>query len=159
MQKTLKNDWNPGIWVLIWKYSARAYQWIPTWQGWYGFQKYLRPGALDKRVASALDGLTCKLCIRMSDISLIYDFDCKWRNDTMPSRKGASPTSSYTLHHASHVCKNMPPSDRSANNTRGKYLAGALPVWQTSTASANLLPLRASITYTNVIDGAVRNGC
>ena len=20
MQKTLKNDWNPGTWVLIWKY-------------------------------------------------------------------------------------------------------------------------------------------
>ena len=29
------------------------------------------------KVASALEGLTCKLCIRMSDISLSYDFDCK----------------------------------------------------------------------------------
>ena len=24
--------WNPGTWVLIWEYKARAIQWIPTWQ-------------------------------------------------------------------------------------------------------------------------------
>ena len=29
----LKNDWNPGKWVLIWEFSARATQWIPIWQG------------------------------------------------------------------------------------------------------------------------------
>ena len=33
MQKTMKNDWNPGIWVLIWEYSVGAFKWIPTWQG------------------------------------------------------------------------------------------------------------------------------
>ena len=41
-KKQLRNDWNPGILVLIWKYSARAIQWIPTWQGLDVFQKSLR---------------------------------------------------------------------------------------------------------------------
>ena len=43
-----ENGWNPGIWVLIWEYSTRAFQWIPTWQGLDGFQKYLGPCALDE---------------------------------------------------------------------------------------------------------------
>ena len=47
MQK-LKNDWNPGIWVLIWEFSARAFQWKPTWQGLDGFQETLRLCALDE---------------------------------------------------------------------------------------------------------------
>ena len=38
-KKWLKNDWNPGTWELIWEYSARPIQWIPTWQGLDGFQK------------------------------------------------------------------------------------------------------------------------
>ena len=46
--KELKNDWNSGKWVLIWEYSARAIQWIPTWQGFDGFQKSLRSCALDQ---------------------------------------------------------------------------------------------------------------
>ena len=46
--KNLKNDWNPGKWVLIWKYSTRAIRWIPTWQGFNVFQKSLRSCALDK---------------------------------------------------------------------------------------------------------------
>ena len=46
MQKTLKNYWNPGTWVLVWEHSARAIQWIPTWQGLGGFQISLRPCAL-----------------------------------------------------------------------------------------------------------------
>ena len=37
--KTLKNFWNPGKWVLIWEYSARAVKWVPTWQGLDVFQK------------------------------------------------------------------------------------------------------------------------
>ena len=49
MRKTLKNDWYHGKWVLIWEYSARLFQWIPTWQGFNGFQKTsLHPFALDK---------------------------------------------------------------------------------------------------------------
>ena len=50
MQKTRKvpkNDWNPAKWVLIGEYFARAFQWIPTWQGLDGFQKYLRLSVLD----------------------------------------------------------------------------------------------------------------
>ena len=50
--KNLKNDWNPGKWVLILEYSSPAIQWIPTWQGLNGFQKSLRSGALDERSLS-----------------------------------------------------------------------------------------------------------
>ena len=50
--KMLKNDWNSGIWVLIWEYSVRAIQWIPTWQGFDGVQKYLCFCALDERSLS-----------------------------------------------------------------------------------------------------------
>ena len=46
--KNLKNYLNSGVWVLIWKYSARAFQWIPTWQGSNAFQNSLRPCALDE---------------------------------------------------------------------------------------------------------------
>ena len=38
MQKNLMNDRNPGKWVLIWEYSARAIQWIQTRQGLVVFQ-------------------------------------------------------------------------------------------------------------------------
>ena len=48
MQNTLENDWNPGTWVLIRENSARAIQWVPTWQGLDGFQKSLRPCTLDE---------------------------------------------------------------------------------------------------------------
>ena len=37
-QTTLKNDWSPSTWVLIWEYSVKAIPWIPTWQGLDGFQ-------------------------------------------------------------------------------------------------------------------------
>ena len=47
-KKKLRNYWNPGIWVLIWKYSTRAIQWIPTWQGLDVFQKSLHSCALDE---------------------------------------------------------------------------------------------------------------
>ena len=36
----------PWHMVLIWEISARAFWWIPTWQGLDGFQKYLHPSAL-----------------------------------------------------------------------------------------------------------------
>ena len=41
--KKLKNDWTPGTLVLIWEYSSRAIQWIPTWHALDGFQKSLHP--------------------------------------------------------------------------------------------------------------------
>ena len=59
IQKNLKNDWNPGKWVLIRESSARAIQRILTWQGLDGFQKILRSCALTK-VALALEGLKRK---------------------------------------------------------------------------------------------------
>ena len=40
-KKNFENDWNPGTWVLLWEYSAKAIQWIPTWQGLDVFQKSL----------------------------------------------------------------------------------------------------------------------
>ena len=46
--KNLKNDWNPGKWVLIWEYSVRAFQWIPAWQGLDGFQRKLCFCAFDE---------------------------------------------------------------------------------------------------------------
>ena len=46
--KNLKNDRKPGTMVFIWEYLVRAIQWIPTWQGFDGFQKYLQRCALDK---------------------------------------------------------------------------------------------------------------
>ena len=55
--KDLKNDWNPGTWVLIWEYSARAIQWIPTRQGLDGFLKNVLVLVLWTKVASALKGL------------------------------------------------------------------------------------------------------
>ena len=48
VKKKLKNFRNPGIWVLIWECSARAFQWVPTWQGFDGFKKSLHPCALDE---------------------------------------------------------------------------------------------------------------
>ena len=48
--KKLKNERNPGTSVLIWVYSARALQWIPTRQGLDGFQKSLGPCNLDKNI-------------------------------------------------------------------------------------------------------------
>ena len=50
--KNTKNYLNPGKWVLIWEYSARAFQWIPTWQGLDFFQKSLSPCALEESSVS-----------------------------------------------------------------------------------------------------------
>ena len=48
MQKPEKwlKPWQMG--TEIWECSARAFQWIPTWQGSDGFQESLCPCALDK---------------------------------------------------------------------------------------------------------------
>ena len=54
MMQNLKNDWNLGIWVLIWEYSARTFQWIPTWQRLDGNLCVL---VLWTKVASASEGL------------------------------------------------------------------------------------------------------
>ena len=42
----------PWLVVFIWEYSARANQWIPTWQGLDGYQKSLHPCAFDKNSLS-----------------------------------------------------------------------------------------------------------
>ena len=46
--KNLENDRNPGTWVLLWEYSASAFQWVPTWLGLYGFQISLHTCAFDE---------------------------------------------------------------------------------------------------------------
>ena len=72
--KNLKNDWNPGTCILIWKYSAWAIQGIPTWQGLYGFQKFLCPCALYKsslslrRVKGRL--IDFALCLQLSGTAM-----------------------------------------------------------------------------------------
>ena len=43
MIETLANGYSS-----VTEYSANAIQWIPTWQGLDGFQKSLRPSALDE---------------------------------------------------------------------------------------------------------------
>ena len=64
--QNLKNDWNPGIWVLIWEYLARAIQRIPTRQGLDGFQKSLCPCALDERSLSIIGrGIFKLICKRI----------------------------------------------------------------------------------------------
>ena len=68
--KTCKNDRDPGKWVLIWEYSARAIQWIPTWQGLDDFQKSLDSCALNEK------SLSIGYCIGVS-LEIV-----NWNNDT-----------------------------------------------------------------------------
>ena len=50
--KKLKNDWNPGIWVLNHpRVLSECYSMKLTWQGVDDFQESLRSSALDKIVA------------------------------------------------------------------------------------------------------------
>ena len=50
--------------VLFWKYSTRAFQWKPTWQGLDGFQKSLHP-CVWANEASAFGGLAgVSKCLR-----------------------------------------------------------------------------------------------
>ena len=53
--KNLKNDWNPDKWVLIWRNSVRAIQWIPTWQGFICFLKIYASLCLDKSSLSIIE--------------------------------------------------------------------------------------------------------
>ena len=46
--KNLKYDPNHGKWVLIWEYSARAFQWVPTWQDLDDFHVFLHSCVLNK---------------------------------------------------------------------------------------------------------------
>ena len=71
----------PWPWVLIWEYLVRAIQWIPTWQGLDGFQKYLCPCSSDESILSigrvkASRNISCKPCIRSVDtganVDLLY---------------------------------------------------------------------------------------
>ena len=69
--KNLKYDWNHAKWVLIWEYSARAIQWIPTWQGLGGFQENVRLCTSDesslsnRRVNSVLVGRIDYRCLHI----------------------------------------------------------------------------------------------
>ena len=76
MQKTWKYYWNPGKWVLIWEYSARAIQWTPTWQGLDGFQKSLHHCALDVSTLSIGRAIThlCKHCLRCCHLLVRSDY-------------------------------------------------------------------------------------
>ena len=70
-----KNDWNPGTWILIWEYSARAIQWIPTWQVLDGFQKSSHPCALNE---SSLSIGRVKLILTTTDPDVIISSVWYW---------------------------------------------------------------------------------
>ena len=80
-KKNLKNDRNPGKLGLIWEYSARAFQWVPTRQGLDGFHKSLRHCTLDK---SSLSIGRVKCDIMLSCKLALYDTNTKlncWISD------------------------------------------------------------------------------
>ena len=73
-KKTLKNDWNPGTWVLIWEYSARAILWVPTWQGLDGLQQSLHPCAFDESSFSVGSVNPLRAVAQESQIILVVSF-------------------------------------------------------------------------------------
>ena len=72
--KTWKNYWNPCKWVLIWEYSAWAFQWILTWQGLDDIRKYLRLCALYESSLSIgrVNVVFAVLCSKRNYMSTIY---------------------------------------------------------------------------------------
>ena len=69
--KNLRNDWNPGKWVLIWEYSWRTIQWIPIRQGLDGFQRFLLPCALDESSLSMTRLIWVRCDVQAMDITSI----------------------------------------------------------------------------------------
>ena len=63
--QNLENDWNPGIWILLWESSVRASQWIPIWQGLDVFSLCFL--VLLTKVASGLEGLIYNIIFSVSD--------------------------------------------------------------------------------------------
>ena len=63
--KKMKNDQNPRKWVLIWEYSKRAFQWVPTWHGLDVFQRFLHFCALGECTLSIVrvKYSSCSICI------------------------------------------------------------------------------------------------
>ena len=81
--KNLQNDWNPSIWVLIWEHSSRAIQWIPTWQGFDCFQRFLHPCAFDE---SSLSIGRVKSCLHVfSSNGCATSEDMLWKLDALQS--------------------------------------------------------------------------
>ena len=74
--KNLKNDCNPGTWVLIWDYSVKAFHWIPTWQGLDFFQKSLRLCDLDK--SSLIKSWERNWLCRQHAKLMVHDFEFFW---------------------------------------------------------------------------------
>ena len=65
-QKTLKIDWNPGIWVLIWEYSARAIQSIPTSQGLDGYCDLDKVASALKELKAASRKAHSSICVKLT---------------------------------------------------------------------------------------------
>ena len=59
--------------VLIWKYSARALQWIPTWQGLNVFQKYLRHCTLDENSPISIGRVKAYYVYALYNLSVRYN--------------------------------------------------------------------------------------
>ena len=81
--------WLIGTWVLIWEYSARAIQYIPTWQGLDNFIRPLHLCALDESKVLALEGLT--LMLGVAGYNLANTNDAK--NFTVTHAHGCSSES------------------------------------------------------------------
>ena len=75
--KIPENDWNNATWVLIWEYSERAIQWIPTWQGLDGFLCIL---VLWMKVASALEGSSMRTGELLTSVSSLQVNVCVWES-------------------------------------------------------------------------------
>ena len=78
MQKCRKNYCNPGILVLIWEYSVRAIQWIPTWKGLHGFQMSLHPCALNESSLSIRRVKGEMLLRKTPQLAFKYFISCQW---------------------------------------------------------------------------------
>ena len=125
--KNLRNHWNPGIWVLIWKYSARAFQWIPTWQGSDGFRKSLRSCVLDKSSLS---------------IGRVYKDQRDW---TLTVGSGRSESGSGKSCFQGSLLL-LPPRLRRSSSCTCRS-PGCPPPWQWSTTQSSYLSPAENNTY------------
>ena len=88
--KKLRNDWNPGTWVLSTTHTlvfwTRAFQWIPKWQDLDGFQNMSCSCASDETSLS---------------IKRVKDEDREWsvQNVLNNSTLGAAPRRNFDFRH------------------------------------------------------------
>ena len=124
-KKTLKNDWNPVKWVLIWEFHARAIQWIQIWQGLDSFQRKSRPSVLVllMKLASALEGLTVGGLITLL------------QNTTGSTGTWHIKTAWSTRLHSLSICLSLLPAGRAADRHLCVYAGLLLDQYLAATAA------------------------